>query len=159
MLHLLAFLLYGVVTLKTDRTSCICGKTLTRKTRDRDSTSISLYTREGVVEAEHLEYRCKGATRPTTVHCKNGYYYGFHTNNRELFYTEDALSREYLITSRRTGFSIPLLWEWALSFLFDQCTFESMAKKYAAFHLGGYEDVELQKEKESKVLYQLFHFN
>ena len=48
-------------------------------------------------------------------------------------------------------FSIAQLWEWTLSFLFDQSTFESMAKRYSAFHLGGYEDEDLKKEKETKV--------
>ena len=38
-----------------------------------------------------------------------------------------------------------------MSLLFDQSTFESMAKKYTAFHLGGYEDEELLKTKGEKV--------
>ena len=48
-------------------------------------------------------------------------------------------------------FSVALLWEWALSFLFDQSTFESMAKRYTAFHSGSYEDEELKKTKGEKV--------
>ena len=152
MLHLLGFLVFGVILLKTDRSNCICGKPLKQKSRGgNDGTSVSLYTRDGILEAKHLEYRCCGASRPATDHCRNGYYYGFNTSDRELYYNEDALSRDYLLTSRKTGFSIGLLWEWTLSFLFEQCTFESMAKKYTAFHLGGYEDDELQAEKENKV--------
>jgi hypothetical protein len=46
---------------------------------------------------------------------------------------------------------VALLWEWALSFLFDQSTFESMAKRYTAFHLGSYDDEELMKTKGEKV--------
>ena len=38
-----------------------------------------------------------------------------------------------------------------MSFLFDQSTFESLAKKYTAFHLGSYEDDELRKTKGEKV--------
>ena len=152
MLQLLGFLIFGVISLKTDRSSCICGKPLKQKSRGNNlGTSISLYTRDGIVEASHLEYRCSGASRPASDHCKKGYYYGYHTSDRVLYYNEDALSRDYLLTSRRTGFSIGLLWEWTLSFLFEQCTFESMAKKYTAFHLGGYEDKELSEEKENKV--------
>ena len=49
-----------------------------------------------------------------------------------------------------------LLWEWALSILFDQSTFESMAKKYTAFHLGGYEDEELLKTKGDNRVRQTF---
>ena len=153
MLHLLGFLIFGVIVLKTDRSNCICGKPLKQKTRgDSAGTSVSLYTRDGIVEAIHLENRCSGASRPASVHCKNGYYYGFNTFDRELYYNEDALSREYLLTSRKTGFSIGLLWEWTLAFLFEQTTFESMAKKYTAFHLGGYEDEELKEEKGNNVI-------
>ena len=106
MLHLLAFLLFGVVVLKTDRTSCFCGKPLKQKLRcggKEEGTTLSLYTRYGVVEAKHLEFRCQGASRPSTHHCKNGYYYGYYTSERELYYSDDALSRDYLLTSRRTG--------------------------------------------------------
>jgi hypothetical protein len=152
MLHLLGFLVFGVILLKTDRSTCICGKPLKKKSRGaNDGTSVSLYTRDGILEAKHLEFRCSGASRPASEQCKNGYYYGYYTSDRELYYNEDALSRNYLLTSRKTGFSIGLLWEWTLSFLFEQCTFESMAKKYTAFHLGGYEDEELEAEKENKV--------
>ena len=118
----------------------------------RLEVSVSLYTRDGIVEAKHFEYRCSGASRSASVHCTNGYYYGFNTVDRELYYIEDALSREYLLTSRKTGFSIGLLWEWTLAFLFEQTTFESMAKKYTAIYLGGYEDEELKKEKGNKVM-------
>ena len=104
MLSLLSFLIFGVVVLKTDRTTCVCGKPLTQKSRTgQNETSIALYTRDGVLEAIHQEYRCSGASRPATTHCTNGFYYGYHTSKRELYYNEDALSREYLITSRKTG--------------------------------------------------------
>ena len=104
MLHLLSFLIFGVVAvLKTDRSNCVCGKPLKLKSRNNDGTSVSLYTRDGVVEGKHLEYRCSGATRPVSTHCKNGYYYGYYTSDRELYYSEDALTREYLLTSRKTG--------------------------------------------------------
>ena len=54
-----------------------------------------------------------------------------------------------------SSFVISLLWEWTLSFLFEQSNFESMAKKYSAFHLGGYEDDELRMERENKVKYKI----
>ena len=106
MLHLLAFLLFGVVVLKTDRTNCFCGKPLKQKLRSggvEEGTTLSLYTRYGVVEAKHLEFRCKGASRPITSHCKNGYYYSYYTSERELYYSDDCLSRDYLLTSRKSG--------------------------------------------------------
>ena len=104
MLTLLGFLIFGVITLKTDRTSCICGKPLKQKTRSgRDGSSIALYTRNGIVEASHHEYRCSGASRPQTVSCKSGYYYGYFFSEREMHYNKDALLREYLLTSRKTG--------------------------------------------------------
>ena len=105
MLHLLAFLVYGVVVLKTDRVDCQCGKVLVRKVRKTgEGTSISLYTRDGVIQAKHHEYRCRGASRPVTDQCKAGHYYGYCTTAAGLMFNEDALSREYLITSRRTGY-------------------------------------------------------
>ena len=110
MLHLLAFLILGVVVLKTDRDDCSCGKPLARKLRtggDGEGTIVSLYTRDGVVQARHLEYRCRGASRPATEQCKSGHYYGYYTTDNGVNYNEDALSREYLITSRRTGYAIP----------------------------------------------------
>ena len=108
MLHLLAFLLYGVIVLKTDRANCFCGKALKQKLRTgkEEGSTLSLYTRYGVVEAKHLEYRCKGSSRPSTSHCKNGYYYGYYTSGRELFYSDDSLSRDYLLTSRKSGYVI-----------------------------------------------------
>ena len=154
MFQFLLFLLYDIVILKTERVNCKCGKPLKQKSRGREGTTMSLYTRDGVIEASHLEFRCSAASRSKNEHCKSGYYYGYYSYNRELYFNEDALTREYLITSRKTGFSIKLLWEWTLSFLFEQCTFESMAKKYTAFHLGGYEDDELKNVKESQVCIQ-----
>ena len=77
MLHILAFLVFGVVVLQTDRSDCPCGKSLTRKLRkasDGEGTTISLYTRDGVVQAKHLEFRCRGASRPVSEQCKTGYY-------------------------------------------------------------------------------------
>ena len=107
MLHILAFLVFGVVVLQTDRSDCPCGKSLTRKLRkasDGEGTTISLYTRDGVVQAKHLEFRCRGASRPVSEQCKTGYYYGYNTTDKGLWYNEDALTREYLITSRQTGY-------------------------------------------------------
>ena len=106
MLHVLAFLVFGVIVLKTDRSDCPCGKPLVKKQRnagDGEGTCISLYTRDGVVQARHHEYRCRGASRPESDKCRAGHYYGYHTTDKGLHYNEDALSREYLITSRRTG--------------------------------------------------------
>ena len=59
MLHILAFLVFGVVVLQTDRSDCPCGKSLTRKLRkagDGEGTTISLYTRDGMVQAKHLDF-------------------------------------------------------------------------------------------------------
>ena len=104
MLHLLAVLIFGVIVLQTDRCNCVCGKPLTQKIRKhRSETSISLYTRDGVIEATHLEYRCMSASRPVIPQCRNGHFYGYYTDNRDIHFNEDALARQYLITSRKTG--------------------------------------------------------
>ena len=103
MFKILSILIFGILILKTDRINCVCGKPLKQKGRGREETAISIYTRDGIIEGKHLEFRCSGATRPSTAQCTNGYYYGYYTSNRELYYNEDALAREYLITSRKTG--------------------------------------------------------
>ena len=55
-----------------------------------------------------------------------------------------------LVTSRQTGFSVKYLYQMSLDILYLYGTFSGMAKKYDAYHLGGYTDEELDKAKDSK---------
>ena len=68
MFQFLLFLLYYIVILKTECVKCKCDNPLKQK---------SLYTRDGLIEASHFEFRCSAANRSKNEHCKSGYYYGY----------------------------------------------------------------------------------
>ena len=92
---------------KSMRKICECGSALKESGRN---AKITLYTRHGVVlNAIHHEKRCRS--------CGRGYFYSFHTHGRFLVYDDTCLEQPYLITSRKTGFAIDLLYEWSLSIL------------------------------------------
>ena len=89
------------------RKTCECGCALKASGR---SAKITLYTRHGIIlNAAHHEKRCRS--------CGRGYFYSFHTHGRYLHYDDTCLEQPYLITSRKTGFAIDLLYEWSLSIL------------------------------------------
>jgi hypothetical protein len=89
------------------RKVCVCGCALKASGR---SAKITLYTQHGIVlNAAHSEKRCRS--------CGRGFFYSFHTHGRYLHYDDTCLEQPFLITSRRTGFSIDLLYEWSLCIL------------------------------------------
>lgn len=113
------------VTFKSRRQVCECGSGLKESGR---KASITLYTRHGVVlDALHFEKRCRN--------CGRGYFYSFHSmvsnffcikvtiinliifQGNCLYYDDTCLEQPYLITSRKTGFAIDLLYEWSLSII------------------------------------------
>ena len=92
---------------KSLRKLCECGSVLKESGRN---ASLTLYTRNGVVlNAVHYEKRCRS--------CGRGYFYSFHTRGQHLHYEDSCLEQPYLITSRKTGFAIDLLYEWSLNIL------------------------------------------
>ena len=118
------------------RKICECGAGLKESGR---SAKITLYTRYGVVlNAVHHEKRCRS--------CGRGYFYSFHTHGKYLYYDDTCLEQAYLITSRKTGFAIDLLYEWSLSILHHSSSFTSMAEQYIDFHLGNVEDLDVSRE-------------
>ena len=97
----------GSPIFKSTRTICECGAKVKESGR---KAGITLYTRHGVVlNALHFEKRCRT--------CSRGYFYSFHTEGRHLYYEDTCLDQPYLITSRKTGFAIDLLYEWTLNIL------------------------------------------
>jgi hypothetical protein len=83
--------------LKTAAGKClICGDHLIDVHRE---SSVTVYTRSGTFTAEHLEFRC------VNTKCRSGHRYGYHTRDKEIFYT-DPLSQEYLIVSQNTAFQV-----------------------------------------------------
>ena len=118
--------------LKTKRTICSCGGTITHI---GSSSQITIYTQQGPIETEHLESHCWKYSK--------GYYSGYtseagvdHTDyeSRKFFkyYEEDCLEAEgikdlfnhlityfqFLITTSRTVFSVRYLYEMSLNILY-----------------------------------------
>ena len=100
---------------KSLRKICECGCALKESGRN---AIITLYTRHGVVlNGAHYEKRCRS--------CGRGYFYSFHTHGRYLHYDDTCLEQPYLMTSRKTGFAIDLLYEWSLSILHHSSRYKS----------------------------------
>ena len=96
-----------VTSLMSKRKICECGSALKLSGR---SAKITLYTRNGIVlNAAHHEKRCRS--------CGRGYFYSFHTHGRFLHYDDTCLEEVFLVTSRKTAFTVDLLYEWSLSIL------------------------------------------
>ena len=49
----------------------VCTSKLLSKNRGEQSSDITVYTRNGPVEAKHIEHRCN--------RCRTGYWYGYYT--------------------------------------------------------------------------------
>ena len=58
----------------------------------------------------------------------------------DVFYYDDCLSEEYLVTSSQTAFSVALLWEWTTLMIVNKCSFEELAASYNLFHNEGRSD-------------------
>jgi len=57
------------------------------------------------MEVQHAEICC------TNKECPVGYHHGYHISNESVIYDSDALSKEILFVSRRTGFEVLYLYE------------------------------------------------
>ena len=98
---------------KSDRGKCVCGTALRFTGR---KAKLTLYTRQGVIlNADHEEKRCSS--------CGRGFFYSYHSHGNDLFYDDTCLEKPFLITSRKTGFAIDLLYEWSLSILHHSSRF------------------------------------
>ena len=82
-------------SLRTKRSMCSCGGDI-RHFKDRFAT-VTVYTRDGPVQCQHLEFRC--------TRCMKGYYFGYHSDvsdmksevSKKIFnkmYEEDCLEQE-----------------------------------------------------------------
>ena len=128
--------------LQTRRKFCSCGGIIVHH-RER-SSQVTIYTETGPLSVEHLECRCKT--------CSRGYFYGYATETLQdeenpdarkqyKFYEEDCLESkvtesmikvwvanmfyvfQFLITTRKTGFSVKFLYEMSLDILFLYASF------------------------------------
>ena len=67
-----------------------------------------------------------------------------------MFFYEDCLEEEYLVTSGQTAFAINLLWEYTTQMIVNKCAFEGLAASYNLFHYGGQSQDESRKELEAR---------
>ena len=65
-----------------------------------------------------------------------------------MFFYEDCLEEEYLVTSGRTAFAINLLWKYTTQMIVNKCAFEGLAASYNLFHYGRLNQDESRKEVE-----------
>ena len=94
---------------KTDRTLCaVCGSgNVTPVVRTTDKKNMLIYTRNGIVQGTHLEYRCNSKRN----HCRAYHGHGFYKKDGKKVFEEDALRKDILVVSPQTAFQIEYLIE------------------------------------------------
>ena len=113
-------------TVKTSLTSCVyCGSSLANTGRHSLNT---IYTRNGPMEVEHAEVRC------TKKECRVAYRHGYHIRNESVNYDSDALSKDILIVSRRTGFEVLYLYEAVMTAFHGNVSFSAICDIYNSVH-------------------------
>ena len=80
------------------------------------------------MEVQHEEIRC------ANKECRVGYRHGYHINNESVIYDSDALSKEILIVSRRTGFEVLYLYEAVMSAFHGNVSFSAICEIYNSVH-------------------------
>ena len=53
-----------------------------------------------------------------------------------MFYYEDCLEENFLVTSNQTAFELFLLWEYTTLMIVNKCAFEGLAASYNLTHNG-----------------------
>ena len=53
-----------------------------------------------------------------------------------MYYYDDFLEEDYLVTSSQTAFSLALLWEYTTLMIVNKCAFEGLAASYNLTHNG-----------------------
>ena len=135
-------------TLSSDRKNCAyCGESLSDYTRD---TRVTLYKREGPVEAVHVELRCRDKS------CRTAYRYGYHQKNG-IKYDDDILKKKYVVTSRYTAFETIYLYEVTQMVFFGQCSFSAITSIYNSLHwMSISQEIERYSLNEKRVTRAFF---
>ena len=123
--------------LKLKHNRCDCGGDVVSYCEQ--ASKVTIYTESGPLEAEHID-------------CRKGHYFGYSTDTPDRssetcdevakscykFYDEDCLEGQvclkklrqcknlfiqYLMTTRKTGFSVKFLYEMSLDFLYLNASF------------------------------------
>ena len=119
--------------IKTKHDSCPhCGGKIVLFERSLEKGFITLYTESGPKKVKHLEYRC------TEHHCKSGLFHGYSIKKGgSKIYDNDCLQQKYLVVSRKTAFSIPMLYSTTLKVYHHNGTFDCLASEYNDFQNFG----------------------
>ena len=126
-----------------------CGRGLSDYSRD---TRVTVYTREGPLEAVHVELRCKEKS------CRTAYRYGYHMKEG-IIYDDDVLKKKYIVTSRYTAFETIYLFEIVQMVFFGQCSFSAITSIYNALHwMSISKDIERYSLYEKRVSRAFFVF-
>ena len=120
--------------LKSDATKCkVCstGEVVPVNRPELEDECFIVYTRDGTMTATHMEYRCNNRSLP----CRAGHFYGYVTvgsrgQEQKLCYEKFALKKEFLVVTKQTAFSVTYLWDCVLQIVFQNASFESLAKVY-----------------------------
>lgn len=137
-------------TLSTALEKCAyCGEQLSDYTRD---TKVTVYTRDGPLEAVHVEARCKDKS------CRIAYRYGYHLKEG-IIYDDDVLKKKYIVTSRYTAFETIYLFEIVQMVFFGTCSFSAITSIYNALHwISISRDIERYSMYEKRVSRAFFVF-
>ena len=54
-----------------------------------------------------------------------------------MYYYDDCLEEEYLVTSTQTAFALSLLWEYTTLMIVNKCAFEGLAIYTLRWHISG----------------------
>ena len=106
--------------------------------------NIVIYTRSGTNKGVHHEKRCNNRALP----CRAGHYYGFLRDGTTKIVEDDALQKEFLITSNQTAFAVDYLWDITLQILFSRATFESLGQIYNNLHFTNLRRGRMCSQKE-----------
>ena len=109
-------------------------------------TQMVLYTRSGTRRGVHIEKRCNNRSLP----CRAGHYHGYVKTAEGKVIDNDALKKEYLVTSSQTAFAVDYLWDSALQILFNRATFEGLANVYNNFNYKNFTP-DIKKKREAVV--------
>ena len=79
----------------------------------------------------------------------------------DVFYYNDCLEENILVTSNQTAFGLHLLWEYTTLMIVNKCAFEGLAASYNLTHNGGATDdgrILLEAKRLRGLFYLDFHF-
>ena len=98
----------------------------------REKENIVLYTRNGPKMAAHRVFRCinKNDGNP----CRTAFSHGYYSYLGHTIYEDDALEKEFLVTTDQTGFGVEYLIELAAKVQICHEPFEAEGKLYNHFY-------------------------